>query len=911
MSKNNKIPLIITVAAVILIIVIINFIDSDRKRVSPEINAVPANVSFILETDNLHGLLKKIKRNFNLYLEGEESLFFDKTLQEINFMDSLFENNKKLRRAVSNEQIIISGHTTGPEEIKYLLITKVNKNKRKVLENMLPKLFKSEKKIKTSVYDNAKIYNVVFPNNKDYNFYCSFHNNFFVFSFSQILTEKAIRRLNNDVSLYDDKKFSEIYKELHNKNSTNLFINYKSLYELSSGFFDKKFSDKLDLISNFADWSAFGLEIEDNNLNLSGYTSLNAASDYLDIFRKETPEENKLLKIFPKQTSSFITLNIGSGVNFKTKYRDYLIDNNNISRYKKNISKFYKENKISEKENDMYEIFSGNIAYIIEDINKSGMKHNKFAFCEINKVKTTAEYFDKIIKQNKSKNIYTGKSGKYIINKLPEKKIPYILFGSIFKNINAEYYTIIEKYIVFGESYKALKSLINTYENKKIFIEKSYDAPFINSLPNESNVFFYTNIFHNYQIIYDLIKPKYKKKLKHERKLLSKIKGPSFQYIADSYPVYTNIKLSLDGEPTNISESVWECRLDTLTDTKPVILINHLTEGKDVFAQDIKNNIYLIDKNGNILWKKQLSGKIVSDIYQMDYYKNNKLQMFFNTKNEIHLIDRNGNYVENYPIKLKSSASSGITMLDYSHNKNYRIFVPTNNKKIYLYDKTGKILEGWTFDKTKTIVKNKVKYFKHKNKDYIVFHDSTKIYILNRKGKERIKPKVDIKTGKNSEVFFEKATKTSSPRFVTTNRDGTVYFIYLDGNVKKMIIKKYSDKHYFSYIDINGNGYKEFIYTDKQQTDVYNRNKRRIFSYSFNEQIDLKQVFYKFFAKNVKIGIVSRLENKIYLINNNGTLYKGFPLSGNSLFSIGRFSKSNKFSLVTGNDNSICKYNLK
>ncbi len=921
MQKNHKTSLSIAILIILIIIIITFFMGNDKEKPASAVNAVPSDVSFILETNNFQKLLKKIKNNPNLYFNLLESVFLEKKLQEINFIDSLFENNKLAYKTLNEEKMIISGHIIEPGKMEYLFISKVNKKQHDKIKELLETLFKSKYKIKSSVYDNANIYNVVFPDNKEYNFYCSFHKNFFIFSFSQILTEKAIRRLNSDITLYANKNFNEIYNTSQRKGTASLFINYASLYDLFAEFFEDSFMNKLKLISNFAEWSAFDIDIKERELVMSGYTSVGYKSDYLEIFRNTTPVNSQMIKIFPKKTSSFVILNIGNGFNFKKRYNNYLSDNNDINIYRKKTSNFYKNFSLNENDNDIYELFHNEISIITEDINKNGMLHNKFAFLEITNIEKVKKYFDKIIEKNAVKNklntkgfktLYTKFNKKYIINKLSDKKIPYVFFGTIFENINSEYYTFIEDYIVFGESRKAIKNLINSYEDNSTFIKKSQDAELINSLPDETNIFLYNNIFRNYRIISNYLKPIYKSKFKKEREFIFKLKGPVIQYIADSYPIYTNIKFAYNNKPTKISETIWECGLDTLSSCKPSILINHNTDEKEVFIQDKNNKIYLIDKNGNIIWSRQLSDKILSDVYQIDFYENNKLQIIFNTKKEIHVIDRNGNYLTNYPVNLKSTTSSGLAIFDYDNNKNYRILLPMDNLKVYLFDKTGKEIEGWTFGKTKNKVRSKIKYFRNNDTDYIVFYDDENIYFLNRKGQERIKPIINISPAKNSEIFFEKETNTSPPRFVTSNEAGTVYFIYLDGNVKKMIIKQYSNEHYFAYTDLNGDKINEFIYTDKQQTDVYNRKKERLFSYTFNEIINLKHSFYKFSADDIKIGVVSDTENKIYLINNDGTLYDGFPLMGSSLFSISRFAENENLSLIVGNSNSyIYKYKIK
>jgi hypothetical protein len=52
--------------------------------------------------------------------------------------------------------------------------------------------------------------------------------------------------------------------------------------------------------------------------------------------------------------------------------------------------------------------------------------------------------------------------------------------------------------------------------------------------------------------------------------------------------------------------------------------------------------------------------------------------------------------------------------------------------------------------------------------------------------------------------------------------------------------------------------------------------------------------------------------NELYLVNNDGSLYKGFPLLGSTPFSIGVINRTtSKFNLIVGsNDNFLYNYSV-
>jgi hypothetical protein len=289
---------------------------------------------------------------------------------------------------------------------------------------------------------------------------------------------------------------------------------------------------------------------------------------------------------------------------------------------------------------------------------------------------------------------------------------------------------------------------------------------------------------------------------------------------------------------------------------KPALVTNHYTGENEIFVQDSKNNIYLINEVGRILWKKQLNEEIISEVYQVDYYKNGKLQMLFNTKNKIHLIDRNGNYVERYPINLPSPATTEISVFDYADNKNYRIFVPCENKRIYDYNIEGNILEGWQFGKTDTKVTAPVQHFRVKTKDYIVFADQYRIYILNRRGKVRVRPEKQFASSKNNPFFLNQGSANQRAKIVTTNKTGKIYYVYFDGEVKSVTIDEFSRDHYFLHKDINSDGAEDMVFLDDKKLKVFEASGKKLFEHEFKNAIHHEPIYFHFSYNDRKIGVV-------------------------------------------------------
>jgi hypothetical protein len=323
--------------------------------------------------------------------------------------------------------------------------------------------------------------------------------------------------------------------------------------------------------------------------------------------------------------------------------------------------------------------------------------------------------------------------------------------------------------------------------------------------------------------------------------------------------------------------------------------------------------MYLINQAGRILWKVQLPEPVNSEVFQIDYFRNGKLQLLFSTRNYIFLVDRKGNFVEKYPVKLRAPATCGLSVFDYEGTRDYRLFIACSDKKVYAYTREGNLLNGWSFEQTENTVTQPVSHFRIGTKDFLVFGDGFRTYILDRKGNTRISTDTYFPRSSGNNYHLDLPRDGSSPALVTTDSTGLVYFIYFSGESKTLRLENFSGRHFFDYKDLTGDGKMEFIFLEHNQLKVFNADGSTLFTYRFREPVGSRPLFYQFSSKDRKLGVVSNRENLIYLFNNDGALYSGFPLQGNTPFSIGNFGDSlSRFNLIVGNrDNFLYNYRVK
>jgi len=362
-------------------------------------------------------------------------------------------------------------------------------------------------------------------------------------------------------------------------------------------------------------------------------------------------------------------------------------------------------------------------------------------------------------------------------------------------------------------------------------------------------------------------------------------------------------------ENTGDSQTTWQCRIGNPIITKPVFTINHLEkENREIIVQDKSGKLHQISNDGTIRWSIEPDGPVMSEIFQIDYLANGKLQYLFSTKNKLYIVDRNGVNLENFPVTFPSPATNGVNVLDYDNNRIYRYFVACEDKKVYAYDKEGKLMPGWNFEGTKTSVTTPVQHFRIGGKDYIAFKDKHKIYIQNRKGEPVAKTAAEFENSRNPLML----SIGSKPKIVATDTKGTIYYIDFEGNYTEIKVDKFGSNHFFKTDDLNGDNKSEFIFIDGKQLTVTDDNGTVLFNQKFENSIQNEPNIYRFGPKQKKIGVVDAKGNRIYLFDITGQPHPGFPLQGTTEFSIGKTTQSSKnLNLIVGSKSgSLFNYTL-
>jgi len=659
---------------------------------------------------------------------------------------------------------------------------------------------------------------------EDKNYTFSIIDNIIILSKNSLLIEDAIRTKTNS-NLQFKKNESDLFSQVKiKKDIGNLYINHPDIFDLLN--IDSK-NNLMSFIQKITPKkSFFDMKLEAQILRLNGFSSVSSES-----FNKDKSRHDSIIDILPYNTISYININ---------------------STNEKNFFKFNKKNKI-EKFSENYKLEIGRA--IIEN-----SKSNKYDELVILKRKSSSDF------QKTDSLLYDG------IFKLDDQELNELINNKDTQDQKEKFFIKIEDYILISEQISSLIQIENNIKKNKFWTKKLNISKFKNQM-NES---------HNISIVLDYSR--------FTNTYNSTINMVSFQMSLIDNKLYTSLNMS---NKDNVTEEfsneniVKEFIAKNNLIIKPKIIYSHLDNTPEVITQDEKNNIYHLSKEFNLIWSDSIE-RINSEIYSIDYYKNNKKQILFSSKNKIYSYDRKGNPLTGFPIKNPSESNiEHLNVIDYDKSKRYRIITSHDNGEIYFLDKNGRKLDGWSPMKMKDQLVQEPLHVRVRGKDYIIILlKNGTLYLKNRKGADY--PGFPIKTNNDSnnkiKVEISNSPKNSVIELLSDN--GTLYKINFNG---KIVLQRdqFRPEKYSKFKMIKDPSGKSSLIFSYDENYIYLYDKRL----SFDNINDLKFQYYDL-NKNTKYFIITDPKTKKTIFLDKDLSYKLKSVDNENKISLINYSKS-------------------
>jgi hypothetical protein len=847
------------------------------------IDAVPFDANLIIEI-NRPELLMDILYEPPIDAESFLSIpFINEPLESLRAVDSLTSLDKVARAAIRRpHSAIISGHQVGKGKIEFIYYLKLDDDKEiKTFDKIIKKNTQGRGNISQHSYEDARISDVSFSRSKSAGFSYTYYQGILALSKSSMLVEEVVRQLRSNTSIRSKAGLETVLRTAGKSSPFNIYINFDFFPNLASLLIHKKFQPELEAISKFAHWVELDFNVNNNAIILNGFSSTENATGFLsDIFKDQEPLNLILPGLLPSKTKSFFALGISDYEKFKLNFSEYQREQEDNPDFLRNMNNYGRKTGI-DLEKEFTAAFDQEVCFVYYPSSGNSLTNNIITVIKTKGNNEAKGFVETITQENTElpdslKSTEKELSGTFY--NVADYNIPKLLFGNIFGLNKNSFCTISDNYIIFGDSLTNLDAFVKDFsQHESLALDANYKN--VSDLLSE-DAYCYFYLSPDAEQLYNHYLKFGSDQMRSQVKYgLSQVQAIGYQFGRNNDLFYNNAFILFSTKPTGNITPEWEVQLDDNPATNVYLVKNHINNSSELVCQDKANNLYLISTTGEIIWKRKLNSRIISDIYQADLFTNKKLQLIFNTSNEIVAIDRNGKDIEGFPVKLNKNAIGPMAIFDYDKTRNYRILIPLSDSTLYCLDKKGKEIEGWK--KPKIANKpGKIKYYSFDGKDYIVLYDGKSTHFYDRRGQTRIRTTLPVRVAPNS-LIYGYASKNSF-QFSSTDSSGTIYIVSTNGNVSKVQTGIYPLNHYYFPFDINYDNSMEHVFVYDRKFEAFSNTGERILNQVLDGEVNLPPQIITLSDSTYLYSYTDTVLHQIYLNNLEGESLEGSPLNGNS-----------------------------
>lgn len=859
---------------------------------------VPANAILAYENNNLI-------ENWNIIVN--KSIW--KTLKKIPYFhawesglskaDSLSGKDGSLDKLFRGKSFIVSAHRTSAIEFDFLFyLDFTDYNGKIVFDKVINSIQKDHAIIsKTRIYQGIELIELT-NKNKKLTFTYFIYKNVAAGSFTPFLVEDVVRNISDGFKDTFKTQISALHgiSKLENDDG-NIYIDYAKIPNLFATFLNGRQSAKFKNLARFTGDTYLDIKIIDHELLLNGVSSISLSNNqsFISTFRNQNPGKIEVTDLLPNNTALLYHVTFSDFKEWQNQLTKYWSISNKDQFQRSLVFEQTYKLKL-----DWIDREAANA--ILETPNKEhpdqlifiGVNDKDLAFNELSR-------FSEQLSNELGDSIYIEIYYDQSIVQIPFSEFPSLIMGNYFTGFENSFVTIYKDYMVIGNSMQVVRFFLDELENDNNWGKSIRQNMFLDNTLSESSFSFMINTTLCWQMILNNLNEKWIELFKEYENQLKSFDRIAIQISNLDQRFYTSIVV---GHQEKKASSPKISRLKKIQSvytkspliTKPFIVKNHINSNFEVLVQDSLNILYQISSEGDIIWEKSIQDKIVSEIHQIDYYKNSKLQYLFATKNEIHLLDRNGNYLKNFPVKLKEGIElEHLTVIDYDNSRRYRFMAVDKKGDIYLFDKEGKNLDGWKPRSFGGQLAIPGFHIRVKGGDCMVALQLDGVLnVTNRRGRMYPGFPIDLKAQVNNGLFVDIGNDFNSTRLVTVSDEGEVIEVNLKGEiVKREQLYKPTKESKFWLVNDALN--KTFVIARQEynKISVLDRKFEVIMENNIISSGDLLVQFYNFSSDNQVTVIIDKQQEFAYVFGKDGQQITFVPLESSQQIGL-LYSKAQK-----------------
>ncbi|MFA5301856.1 MAG: hypothetical protein WC395_04130 [Bacteroidales bacterium] len=532
---------------------------------------------------------------------------------------------------------------------------------------------------KTRSYDGQTIY-TFYGENEDQNVYAVYVPDVLMVSPSLVVLESSLRHMKNGTSLMDDPEFARLVAETPVSKPVRIFFSHARIPSLFAAYLGVPLQKYAPFLSTTAGWTVLDGFVEYNQVRMDGYSMLSNGQEHF--FAALTGQQTQSLmapEVLPAATLAGLFLGFSDLQTYLDRYGRYL--------------ELHKKNRKAPG-SETLEWF--NLLYPTE-VSLACIPFRSSA-------QWITVIHSRYIHQARIQYALLGKQEEGKVMENPKPGLLEDIFGQVFGLCPADHYCYVGSCILLGQ-----KDLLNDILGKHSIgnyhsLADAVDRTKISaSYMNASNLSLFLQPSVGLDLLESVMDKRYTDRLREWRMYNAQFVFLQFSALEDR--MYTHLSVygdSLETSPLIPRQQTIRVRSGSAQDSlvresPPYTVYNHFTRKDNELYQTPWPECRLIlrDHVGKTLWEKTMEGTIQDRVEQIDFLKNNKLQMLFSIGNRLYLLDRLGRNVSPYPRAYTTSILYGPYVFDPRGNKDYLILLVHQDNVLRCYNRSGVGLPQW------------------------------------------------------------------------------------------------------------------------------------------------------------------------------------------------------------------------
>ncbi|ADR23727.1 hypothetical protein MATR_24170 [Marivirga tractuosa] len=888
----------------------------DKQKSLDAWSLVPENTFLVYENKNLVGAWNSIQEN-PIWKDLQNIEYFSSLKNNFEALDSLSGNSGMLDEVFRNNHLLIGMSVIANDDFDFVFYQTLKNTEQieviKKIESKFDEFEKSER-----VYNKNTIYELKSEKSEKTFSYVLLRGNF-VGSFSPVLVEDVIRNLEKDEDNFKES-IEEVFKIANFQDDLgNLYINFNRLDKIVKTFTKSNQSILFNILAQFSEGAFLDLFLDGDDLYLNGFTFPHDSISYLNTYTNQEGGDITLENYLPSKTAVVLHERFSDAKAFQDEKFKF---------WNKIDAKFGQKRNLLAEQYDtdfrgFHEFMAGENAQAILNSNQNLEENNKLIFIKMNDKNEGLNKFNRLAEEAAQLNQDTLYYEFYAENEIRElviEEFPYYLLGKNFKGFSHTFFTSIDNVMIISNDIQSLKELILDMETENTWGKSIKENQFLESTLQESNLNVFINLPQAWSLLLNSLNDKWRKNFRENEFPIKNFDMLAIQFSHENDRYYSNVELTHSDNKVNNEmkhfDEVMQVELDAPIISKPYVVKNHNTGLFETLVQDSALNLHLISTNGDVIWTEPLGAPIIGDVFQIDYYQNNKLQYAFATTEKVFLLDRNGIALEYFP---KSYGEPNIenqyfNVIDYDKSRTYRLLIAKENGDIYLTSKYGDMLGDWNPLKMKDKIAAKPEHIRIRSKDFmVVLQENGLVKVMSRNGEMKPNFPVNINDRLSNNLFFEIGNSFESSHLVTITNGGALAKISFTGKIKeKEQLYMPNKETLFKIVKNTSNRSYILARQDLSRVSLLQPSGEMMFEKDYINQEEMEIQYYELAPNKEIIAVTDKKQAFTYLYTSEGQLINQQPIESIDEIALIYYNKDNEVHVYKchGNKFSILKFKI-